>query len=109
MEKNLNAIESVYNAIMDFDKTIRELEDVGINITAFDDTIEHLNNALEALLPESYGLFGDHIDSFTFEEILMMDERAEEISSVFYSYEGATIKFKNGKTLLIPRRDEEQA
>ena len=99
-ENKYQAVDSLRVAIVEYLDKQRKLEELGMDITSFDDVLTHINNALEALLPNGYHWFAESMEDFSTDELFFIEEKAisEEIESVLHSREGTELILTNGET-----------
>jgi len=99
-ENKYQAVDSLRVAIVEYLDTQRKLEELGMDITSFDDVLTHINNALEALLPNGYYCFSESIEDFSTDDLFFIEEKAksDEIKSARHSSKGVEITLTNGET-----------
>ncbi|WP_455920469.1 hypothetical protein [Priestia megaterium] len=105
-ENKYQAVDSLRVAIIEYLDKQRELEEVGIDITSFDEVLTHMSNALTALLPNSSYCFEEAIEDFSTDDLFFIEEKAisNEIDSVRMSNRGTEVTLTNGETIVFKQQ-----
>jgi pheromone shutdown protein TraB len=90
MERNYKAIDSLKKAMIEFWERQDETIDMGMETTPFDDVIDHMYKAMEALIPNAYDVVIDNIEHYTTEELIFLDEKLEGKEFEVFGYDRTT-------------------
>lgn len=60
------------------------------HIPPFDDVINHMYKAMEALIPNAFGFVSDYIEHYTTEELIFIDEKLEGKEFEVFGYDRTT-------------------